>query len=177
MTFRWIAALTLAAAAAFAQPSGTPPAPPSPDALQSALALTDAQVTALEQLQQSKLSQELPIQQQVATQQTALQTALQATSPDANAIAAILIQIQSLNKQIQTIDASFLTQAVATLTADQKTKLTALQNAQTLVPAVHQAEGLNLLTPPANAQGGPGGPPPPGAAGSLGLASMFRPAR
>jgi chromosome segregation ATPase len=123
----------------------------------------------------SKHTQEQTIQDQIDTQQTALQTALQKSQPDANAIAAILIQIQSLQKQIQMIETSFLTQAVATLTADQKTKLTALQNAQSLVPAVHRAEGLNLIAPPANAQGGPLGGPPPRGAGPMGFGnSLFR---
>ncbi len=161
MKLRLLAILTLAAASVFAQgPGGPPPngTPPSPDALKMALGLTDAQVTALDQLQQTKRAQIQPILQQMATQQAALQDALQKTPPDAAAVAAILVQMQALQKQIQTVEASFLTQAVATLSADQKTKLTTLQNAQKLMEAVHQAEMFNLLTGPAGGPGGPGGP-------------------
>jgi len=41
------------------------------------------------------------------------------------------------------------------LTPDQKTKLAALQSAAALIPAIHQAAGLNLLTPPEGSEGGP----------------------
>jgi Spy/CpxP family protein refolding chaperone len=179
MRLQWIAALTLAAATAFAQgPGGPPPdattqTPPSPDALKAALGLTDSQVTALDQLQQSKRTQLQPILQQLDTQRTALHDAMQKTPPDATAIAAILVQIQTLQKQVQTVESSFQTQAVATLTADQKTKLVTLQNAQKLADAVHQAEMLSLLTPPEGGPGGPGGPPHSGTSAIPRLGNSF----
>lgn len=156
MKLTWIAVLTIAGAVAFAQPAA-PQTPPSPDELKTALGLSDAQVTALQQLEGQKRTQIQPVGQQLADKQKALHDALEKATPDANAIAAILIQIQSLQNQIKTINTSFQTQATATLTADQKTKLQALQTAQALREAVQQAEGLNLLARPEEpAAGGPG---------------------
>ena len=190
MKLRWIAVLTMTAAMMFGQGPGAPggnaaPTPPTPSELKTALGLTDAQVTALIQLQDQKRTQLEPVTQQVATQRKALDDALAKTNPDVNAIAAILIQLQSLKKQVSTVEASIQTQAVATLNADQKTKLKNLEAAQSLAPAVHQAEGLNLLSPPANAAGpggpggpagpgGPGGQGPQGFAGPLGFGNSFR---
>lgn len=168
MKLKWLATLTLATTLAFAQGPGAPPTPPSPEALKTALGLTDAQVTALDQLQQSKRTQIEPLMQQMMTQRTALRDAMQKATPDAAAIAAILVQIQALQKQIQAVDASFVTQSVATLSADQKTKLTTLQNAQKVMDAVHQAEMLNLLTRPEGGPGEPGALGGPGGPGLLG---------
>ena len=171
MKLRWIAVLALTAATLFAQGprGGGPPraaadlTPPAPTELKTALGLTDAQVAALIKLQDQKRTQLEPIMQQIATQRTALRDALAKTNPDAFAIAAILTQIQSLEKQVSTIDASFQTQAIATLNADQKTKLKNLETAQSLMPAVHQAVGLDLLSQPACCAGaGPGGMGGPG---------------
>ena len=173
MKLRWIAVLALTAATMFAQRpggGGAPRAavaltPPTPTELKAALGLTDAQAVALIKLQDQKHTQLEPIMQQIATQRTALRDALAKTDPDAFAIAAILTQIQSLEKQVSTIDASFQTQAIATLNADQKTKLKNLETAQSLMPAVHQAVGLDLLSRPTNAEAGPGGMGGPGPRG------------
>ncbi len=165
MKFRLLTMAALTTAALLAQGPGAPPsgagaAPPAPTELATALNLSDAQVTSLIQLQASKRTQMEPIAQQAATQRKALAAALAKTNPDASAIAAILVQLQTLKTQMDTVNASFVTQATAILTTDQKTKLKDLQAAQGLIPAVHQAEGLNLLARPANAPepGGPGGP-------------------
>lgn len=186
-------ATALFAVGVFAQPGppqGAPnaaPTPPTPAALKTALGLSDSQVTSLTQLQTQKRNQIQPIAQQIDDKQEAIHTALAKDNPDVNAIAALLVQVAALQKQIKSIDSGYTTQAAAILTADQKTKLNDLAKAQALEDAVHQAEGLNLLTPsdpPAgagpgrNGAGGPGGPGPMSrfrGRGPAGMMNSFRP--
>jgi len=66
-----------------------------------------------------------------------------------------VIGIQALEQQAAPIRASYQQQALAVLTATQKTQLAALQSAAALMPAIHEATELNLLARP---EGGPGGP-------------------
>ena len=86
---------------------------------------------------------------------TALQTLLTNGSTDANAIGKAMIEIRDLQKQITAAQSKIQEQALSFLTADQKSKLKALEDAEKLRPAIGQAHALHLLAPPANA--GPGG--------------------
>jgi Spy/CpxP family protein refolding chaperone len=166
------------AAVTFAQPGPLPgrgPGGPGPnveqprtsDALKTALSLTDAQVTSLTTLQQQKHSQLQTIRQQIAEKQQAIHTALQNDNPDANAIAALLVQSAALQKQAKSIGSGYQSQALAILTDAQKTKLKDLENAQSLQRAVREAEGMDLLTRPEGE--GPGFGPGPGGMGPGGM--------
>lgn len=164
MRFYGIAVSALAVAA-FGQPvlpgPGMEPTG-APEALKAALALTDAQVTSLTDLQEQKRQESQTLIEQIADKQTAIREALSQDSPDANAIAALLVQQVSLRKQMQQISTAYNTQALAILTAEQKTKLKDLENAQALRLAVQQAEGLDLLKRP----------DPPAGLGPAGLGPM-----
>ena len=117
--------------------------------VQSYLNLTDAQISSLQTLRQSERTALKPIMDQVGPLRESLHTQTQSTTADATAVGKTMLSIQALEQQAAPIRASFQQQALAVLTADQKTKLAALQSAAALMPAIHEATSLNLLTPPA----------------------------
>jgi Spy/CpxP family protein refolding chaperone len=172
--------VAIVAAVAVAQPgprrfaAGAPAdavAPPA-DAVKTQLGLTDAQVTALQQLRQQEATATQTIHQDIAAKQKSLRDQLNAGVTDAAALGRLLLDIEALRKRTETAHASYQTQAVATLTADQKTKLKTLEDAQKLQLAIMQAIGLNLLVPAEGmpgpgAPGGPGMQGPPGGGGRM----------
>jgi Spy/CpxP family protein refolding chaperone len=129
--------------------------------VQSYLNLTDAQIASLQQLRQSEMAALKPIFEQIGPLRQSLHTQKQSGNADATAVGKLVLSIQTLEQQAAPIRASYQQQAQAVLTADQKTKLAALQSAAALMPAIHEAAGLNLLTPPKGAEG-PGGFGPEG---------------
>jgi|SRR5450631_2498050 Spy/CpxP family protein refolding chaperone len=131
--------------------------------VQSYLNLTDAQIASLQQLRQSEMAELKPIFQQIGPLHQSLRTLQESSSPDATAVGKLVLSIQALEQQAAPIRSSFQQQAVAVLTADQRTKLTALESAAALMPTIHEATALNLLTPPKGSEGlngfGPAGMP------------------
>ncbi len=134
--------------------------------IQAYLGLTDAQITQLQQLRANTAQTLRPIFQQIQAKETALRQALSAPGVNAATVGQMLLDIQALRPQITQAQQSLNQQAVALLTADQKTKLQTLVTAQQLEPDVRGAVGLGLLAPPANSamsgmpgfgfRGGPG---------------------
>ena len=95
-----------------------------------------------------------PIFQQMSPLRESLRTQEQSSGADATAVGKLVLSIQGLEQQAAPIRASFQQQALAVLTADQKTKLAGLESAAALMPAIHEATALNLLTPPKGPDGG-----------------------
>src|SRR6266540_287353 len=96
------AALLLAASAlASAQPPGAqqPPAPSITEA-KAYLGLTDAQVTALQTIQKQAQAATQSLHTQIQTKQTDLDALLAKGTTDANAVGKLLLDIQTLRKQI-----------------------------------------------------------------------------
>jgi Spy/CpxP family protein refolding chaperone len=143
---------TLAATALLAQGPGGPRmhgmAAGKTTAVQTYLNLTDAQVSSLQQLRQSEMTELKPIFQQIGPLRQSLRTEEQSSSADAAAVGKLVLSIQTLEQQAAPIRASFQQQAMNVLTAAQKTQLGALQSAAALMPAIHEATMLNLLAPP-----------------------------
>lgn len=133
---------------------GTPPTPPT-DQIKAYLALTDAQIQTLEGIRTAEREKLSTYMTQIQQKQTALQQALQQGSTAAT-VGQLLLDIQALHKQIDGLRSQFHDQAVATLTADQKTKLKALEDAAKLRLTIEQAIGLYLVTPETPAGVGPG---------------------
>jgi len=160
MKFRLVL-VTVAATALFAQGPGGPRmhgmAAHSTTAVQNYLNLTSAQISTLQQLRQSEMAALKPIFEQIRPLRESLRTQEEGSSADAATVGQLVLNIKTLQQQAAPIRASFQQQALAVLTAAQKTQLAALQNAASLIPAIHEAMGLNLLTPPAGSEG-PGGP-------------------
>jgi Spy/CpxP family protein refolding chaperone len=128
MIARTIALLTLATVS-FAQPK---PAARL-DALKSYLSLSDAQVTSLMQLgKQARLGNRDERQE--------LRKAMRSGTPE---------EVAALRKRLRDSRSGVQGQAQNILTPEQRTKLTALQDAAKLAPALRQAAVLGLLDPPA----------------------------
>ena len=166
MNLRLTSIVVFAASALLAQGPGGPPRHGMSEAarttaVQSYLNLTDAQIASLKQLRQSEREALKPIMDQMAPLHQSLRTQLQSASADATAVGKLELSIQSLEKEAAPIRASFQQQAQAVLTPAQKTQLAALQSAAALMPAIHEATMLNLLSPP-EGQEGPGGAGPRG---------------
>jgi Spy/CpxP family protein refolding chaperone len=162
MNWRLIPIIAFATALCAQGPMGGRPhrmlAQAKTDQAQSYLNLTDAQIQSLKQLRQSEMAALKPIFQQIAPLHESLRTQTESGSADAATVGKLVLNIQTLEQQISTTRSTFQQQAVGILTADQKTKLAALQSAADLMPTIHQAMGLGLLTPPKGAEGmGPGG--------------------
>jgi Spy/CpxP family protein refolding chaperone len=168
--------LTAAATLAFAQPSGTPPAPPV-DAVKAYLSLTDDQITSIQTIQKTVRQANQSVAASIQTKQQALQTLLDAGTADAAAVGKLVIDIRTLNKQIETSMKAAQAQSIATLTADQKAKLTKLEEAAALRPEINQASSLGLLAPQAGGPGMQGGPGGPGMQGGPGGMAPLRRAR
>jgi Spy/CpxP family protein refolding chaperone len=161
MNYRLIP-IALLAAALFAQGPGGPRmhhmAAAKTAAVQSYLNLTDAQIQSLEQLRQSEMAALKPIFQQIQPLRQSLHTQSQASGADAATVGKTVLSIQTLEQQVAATRSSFQQQALAVLTPEQKTKLTALENAAALLPSIHEAMGLGLLTMPRGAEGGSSSP-------------------
>ncbi len=151
--------LMILAASLFAQGPGGPrhiTIQAKTDQVQSYLSLTDAQIQSLQQLRQSEMTALNPVMDQIAPLRQSLQTQLQSGSADAAAVGKLVLNIQALEQQVTTARNSFRDQALALITADQKTKLADLQSAADLMPTIQQAMSLNLLSPPKGLEGAPG---------------------
>ncbi len=162
MNWRLIPITMIALAALLAQgPGGHGPRhmAAKTDQVQSYLNLTDTQIQALKQLHESEMAAIKPIMQQMAPLHQSLRTQMQGTSTDAATAGKLVVSMQSLRQQVSATHASFKAQSLAVLTADQKTKLAALESAAALMPTIHQAMSLNLLARPEPPEGGgPGAP-------------------
>jgi Spy/CpxP family protein refolding chaperone len=127
--------------------SPLPPIPAPNTALIQYLGLSDAQVQALQGVQNNRNAANQAIYKQISDKQTALNSLIATGSNDALQIGQLTLDINNLRKQLQTSGAPFREPALAVLTADQKAKLAGLTNALLLQPAAYQAVNLNLIDP------------------------------
>lgn len=159
MNFRLVS-IALAASIAFAQPPGGPHrramGASKTTAVQSYLNLTDAQIASLQQLRQSEHAALKPIFEQAGPLRDSIRAQEQSGSADPTAVGKAVLGMRSLQQQAAPIHASFQQQALAVLTPAQKTQLAALQSAAALMPAIHEATDLNLLTRPEGPEGSGG---------------------
>lgn len=168
-TSRYIISMLVAGWVLCAQPGPPMGGLPPVDEVKTYLTLTDAQIQSLQQLRQQEAETAKGDMDTIRAKQTALRTAVNGN--DAATAGRLLLEIEALRKRGADTHTQYRTQAIAVLTAAQKTKLTALQDALKLQPAIGQALGLNLLTPPdppANAPRGMG-PMPFGGQGEAGF--------
>lgn len=184
MLMRLLIPLVILTVAAVAQPYGPPgPGTASPEALKSALNLTDDQITKLRELRKAEWDALAPVREQLRTNRQAYREKLQAGGDPAE-IGRLALAGEQLRKKAQEIRQSYHKQALAVLTPAQQSALAKLEEAAKLAPAIGQAVALNLITPPASGPGlrrglglgfgpGPGpmweaGPPPGASAGPMG---------
>ncbi len=132
-----------------------PPPNPILEPIKSYLNLQDSQLQALQQLRQQQMQSIESALKELAAKQQSLREQLDRGSTDAAALGKLLLETEALRKRIRQTHESFRAQAVNLLTPEQRTKLTALEEALKLGPAAQTAAALGLLTPPEPAPGEP----------------------
>ena len=150
-----VAALTTAAAQ-----DGTRPVAPQPggqaailpyvpryEELKQHLGLSDAQLENLNDIQTAKYQAEAALWEQLRQKQQALEALLQQNTSDAARVGALMIEINTLRKQLPIPGGPYRQQALNVLTQEQKAKLDALSSALRLIAPASQAVGLNLIDP------------------------------
>jgi len=137
----------------FGPPGATPPAPQF-DELKAYLNLTDSQIQSIQQAQQKAIESQRTVFEQIRTKHQAVRDLLDKGTTDAAAVGKLMLEIHALQKQAEQARAAVRTQLLSFLTTEQKTKLTALEQAAKLQPAIHQAIMLGLLAPPEPPAGG-----------------------
>jgi Spy/CpxP family protein refolding chaperone len=150
-----ILAMSLCAFTLMAQPPADR-GPRTPEALKTALNLTDQQVTQMQEIQRQRFEASRDLRQQVQAKAKELREAVQSGGSNATAIGQLVLDTQALRKQIQEQDVRFRDQLQAVLDAEQKQKLAELQAAADLMPAVGQARMFGLLERPEGAEEGIG---------------------
>jgi Spy/CpxP family protein refolding chaperone len=168
--------LMAAATCLFAQHQGPPMGhghmAPNFDAIKTYLNLTDSQTQALQNIQQQDQEATRSAMRKMRQSQAMLDNLMQKGGADPATVGKLMLDIQEAQGSVSKAHGAFNAQAVNNLTEEQKTKLKTLQDALQLMPAIHQAMGLQLLGPPQEPSGaaaesrfhrGPGrrGPPPP----------------
>jgi hypothetical protein len=155
ITVRFLLTLSLGAASfAFAQP-GAPNLTPNVADLRTYLTLTDAQVTSLQNLRTQQMTATQADQTEIRTKQTQLQQLLTAGTT-AQAAGQILLDIEAIRRRLNDAATRYNTQALAVLTAAQRTQLATLTTAASLDDEIQQATLLNLILNQRGAGVGPG---------------------
>jgi Spy/CpxP family protein refolding chaperone len=134
--------------AAMAQPPGAGAGPDFTD-IKTYMNFTDAHLASIRQAGETARTANQTTRQQVAQKQTALNTLIANGSTDAAAIGRAMLEIAALRKTMDANLAKAREQALSFLSADQKTKLKALEDAEKLREEIGQAHALQLLAPPA----------------------------
>jgi Spy/CpxP family protein refolding chaperone len=115
------------AAVAAAQPA--PPKQGPQKLLADYLQLSDQQIAEWNQIQQDTAATVKPLADTIRSLEDQLHAALQAATPDANAVGKLVIQIEQTRAQIHAAQDAADAKRVATLNADQKIKYRAFQAA------------------------------------------------
>jgi len=113
--------------------------------LKAALDLTDAQLQQLIQLQTNYYQSNQTLYNQLSEKQRIVYEQMSAENPDAVAAGNAVVAIAALNKQLKTADKQYRDSAKAVLTAAQRPKLQALDDARKLQTPIWQATSLGLL--------------------------------
>ena len=152
--------------------SGVSYVPPPGGDLQQYLGLSQAQMTALEQVQQTRRDAEAAIYNQISEKERTLWGLLNQGSNDAAQVGALMIEINTLRRKLPLNGEPYRAAALAVLTDQQKAKVPALAEALRLVPPASQAIWYNLIDNP-NDNRGIGLPRPlPGMSGAEPAATL-----
>ena len=155
-------------------PPQRPPRPSPNEAVKTILDLSDAQLQQLKDLRDSVAAQRQEHATEIRRLQQRQRELLQTSPPDATALADIMVQQENLRKQIEDENKAFRDGALNLLTASQKEKVQAIQDALQLVRDAGPLAQFGLIEGPGGfgGRGGPGGPgfgPGPGFIGRGGV--------
>ncbi len=168
MRLRILSTVLFAGALLAQRPPGPGPRPrmglgqdaPAMAELKTYLGLTDGQLQHLQQERRATGDEIGPLARDIAQKQRALREQLDAGSTDASALGRLLVDVESLRKQIESKREATRVRAVSVLTPEQRTRLKTLEDVARLGDEVRQAIGAGLLDPPEDGSGGLGGPGP-----------------
>ena len=140
-----ILALVLAIAAPIAaQAPPQPDGPPPELVLKNVLELSDEQIAALRDLERARSDAAGALGQRIEARQQALSAALSAASPDPGAVGALVISINSLQKQFGEIQEGFRNGFLGLLTDGQKAKVGFIQGVETALRAAGALHQIGL---------------------------------
>ena len=135
---------------------GMPIGQPDFGALKAYLNLTDVQIQKIQQAgeQARKDADEKmkTLQPQIRDKKIALEDLLEKGTTDATAVGKMMLEIQALQKQVRQAQEAVRNSQLNVLTAEQKARFKAIEDAATLPQATRDAARLGLVPPP---QGGP----------------------
>lgn len=120
------------------------------------LNLSDTQLSSINAAIRAAADSVQTLRRAIGEKHAALRTLLNNGSTDASAIGKAMIEIRDLEKQVAAAQAKIQEQALSFLSAEQKSKLKTLEEAEKLRPAIGQAHALRLLAPQASPGPGPG---------------------
>jgi Spy/CpxP family protein refolding chaperone len=138
-------------------PMGPPPGPPRLDAIREYLGLTDDQIQQIQRVRQDAIESNRTVAEPLREKERNLRALVESGTADAAAAGGLTLEIEALRTRMRDLADTVQQNVLALLSAEQLTRLGALQEAAKLRPAVDQASGLGLL-----GQGPPQGPPPEG---------------
>ena len=121
--------------------SGDPPL----TEIKAYLALSDTQVTQLNDLRKQFREAVVPLATQVADKRKNLADLRRANSPDTTTIGQLKRDLLSTRTQMQDLATQYGNNARNVLNADQQAKLQALEEAARLLPTIRQAQAVNLI--------------------------------
>lgn len=138
-------ALLLAFAVPIAAQAPPPLGGPPPEyVLKEVLGLSDQQLASFRDLAQARASAAETLRSQLEDRQRALSDAISLPSPDPGAVGALVISINSLQKQFGQIEAGFRNGFLGLLSDEQKSKLGFIQSVEAALRAAGALHQLGL---------------------------------
>ena len=127
------------------RPRGDRERGPQLDQIKSYLGLSEEQVQQFQTLRKSFHESVRAIMEDTHAKRQQLRDEMARESPSPGIVGDLTVQLQQAHKQVGEKRKEFGDQARDLLTEEQKTKLAALEQAKALLPAIRQAQGLQLL--------------------------------
>ena len=112
--------------------------------LKDVLQLTDAQITTLQQLEQTRQQAVEPLMRQIVPAQQALQAALQQSNPDAAVVGQLVVTVDTLQRQIAQYQQDFGRGFLAMLTDAQRSQVQQIQGIEAALRAAAALHQLGL---------------------------------
>lgn len=147
-------ALAVSTLAAQPGPRGERQRGPQFDQIKSYLGLSEEQIQQFQTLRQSFRESVRTMMEDTRAKRQQLRDEMARESPSPAIVGDLTVQLQQVRKQVREKHKEFGEQARNLLTEEQKAKLVALDEAKALLPAIRQAQGLQLLE--GNDPDGPG---------------------